>query len=573
MGCIADTTFCRAPRMIARGLLMALLLLACAVGGVAYGQRTVGSERSGKHSAEEPSRLLDHALRCKNMGLYIEETEALEQLKRMSGISLRQRVICLYELSFSYSAMGVYELSLNNLFGLLRLEKPDSLHYFDISAKTLLAGTYMRFHAVEQADSVLDIVEKSIGGSRFPEHISRNLRQAYYLERSTICAERGDWQGYFDMLKMSDRYAEKDDRQQLRRILDYGIYYMQTGDTRMAEEYFKRLQERPEWSYDKMAGMTNYAEMLLNMKRDADCERVATETLSLMEGHRMDQMKSSLLLYKGLALSRLGKTAEAVPLLEESRQIRDSIFEWHTTHSVLGSAKEFERELANEGVADMMRTNRDSRIAIWCLSVLAAVLSGLIGWGIYRARRQAAARKELQRKLALFHAQQADDICEAKKELSDSNRRVVGLALKFAQINNLVRNAVDTHLSLDDADRMAQLREGIKSLDINRNVWETFNILFEQTHPDLYRNLRRLHPDLTKGELRMCAFVMMNLSTKEISAITNRSTRTVETVKYRLRKKLNLPDGTALTDYLHQVSGGHEVVSYPDTEESSDVDE
>lgn len=51
----------------------------------------------------------------------------------------------------------------------------------------------------------------------------------------------------------------------------------------------------------------------------------------------------------------------------------------------------------------------------------------------------------------------------------------------------------------------------------------------------------------------MCAYIFMNLGTKEIATMTNRSTRTVETVKYRLNKKLSPPDGISLGDYLRSL--------------------
>lgn len=141
-------------------------------------------------------------------------------------------------------------------------------------------------------------------------------------------------------------------------------------------------------------------------------------------------------------------------------------------------------------------------------------------------------------------------LSDTLRDLSETKRRIVSLTLKLTQVNDLVRKAIDRESREDDSERLVSLREGMKHIDLNRNVWETFDLLFEQTNPRFYQYLGERHPDLTKGEKRMCAYIRLELSTKEIATVTNRSTRTVETVRYRLRKKLNIPEGQTLESYL-----------------------
>lgn len=79
---------------------------------------------------------------------------------------------------------------------------------------------------------------------------------------------------------------------------------------------------------------------------------------------------------------------------------------------------------------------------------------------------------------------------------------------------------------------------------------EEFEKLFKETNEAFYTKLISKHPDLTKNEIRLSAFAKMNLSVKEISAITQQSPNSIITARYRLRKKLNLHDGESLTNYL-----------------------
>jgi len=72
-------------------------------------------------------------------------------------------------------------------------------------------------------------------------------------------------------------------------------------------------------------------------------------------------------------------------------------------------------------------------------------------------------------------------------------------------------------------------------------------------HNNFMKKLREKHPDLSNSERLMCAYLKMNLSTKEIAPLLNISVRGVETTRYRLRKKLGLDRDDGLIDYLMSI--------------------
>jgi DNA-binding CsgD family transcriptional regulator len=84
-------------------------------------------------------------------------------------------------------------------------------------------------------------------------------------------------------------------------------------------------------------------------------------------------------------------------------------------------------------------------------------------------------------------------------------------------------------------------------------IWPEFEKRFKDIHGDFYKNLSTRHPDLTPNELKLCAFMKMNMSSKEISAITSQSTDTIKMARYRLRAKLNLQRSDSLVSYLNQL--------------------
>ncbi len=95
-----------------------------------------------------------------------------------------------------------------------------------------------------------------------------------------------------------------------------------------------------------------------------------------------------------------------------------------------------------------------------------------------------------------------------------------------------------------------KLRKLITQNIDNEHDWEIFEKLFDQAHQNFFKRLKDVHPALTASDLRLCAYLRMNLSSKEIAPLINITVRGVEERRYRLRKRLNLPSEDSLTDFI-----------------------
>ena len=87
----------------------------------------------------------------------------------------------------------------------------------------------------------------------------------------------------------------------------------------------------------------------------------------------------------------------------------------------------------------------------------------------------------------------------------------------------------------------------------SKDVWKEFEIRFQEVHSDFYNNLNEKYPDLTPNEKKICAFLRLNMSTKDISAITYQSVRSIDMARFRLRKKIGLETDENLVTFLAQV--------------------
>lgn len=214
--------------------------------------------------------------------------------------------------------------------------------------------------------------------------------------------------------------------------------------------------------------------------------------------------------------------------------------------------------------------------SIWAI-IGYVVLAGFAVWGCVLLEKRRVRRKQLalvKAKDEELARQQADfewesrlkdhKIVELEKEQLDKELRhkaqemanvMMSLTHKNEMLQTVKRELQDiTQMlprTMSDARKAIQELQGkvtvdIKSDDVLKRVEEEFDIV----HNDFIKNLRSEYPDLTNNEVLMCAYLKMNLSTKEIAPLLNISVRGVETMRYRIRKKFNLEREDSLTDFL-----------------------
>lgn len=95
-------------------------------------------------------------------------------------------------------------------------------------------------------------------------------------------------------------------------------------------------------------------------------------------------------------------------------------------------------------------------------------------------------------------------------------------------------------------DLMSKIDQNISGDD----DWKVFDANFQQTHEAFIGEMKKTYPELTPNDLRLCAFLRINLTSKEIAPLLGISVRGVENHRYRLRKKLKLASDDNLTEYI-----------------------
>ena len=140
-----------------------------------------------------------------------------------------------------------------------------------------------------------------------------------------------------------------------------------------------------------------------------------------------------------------------------------------------------------------------------------------------------------------------------KQREEEMSRKQTSLLLKMAQMESAFE-VIKKRLSNDQLDKASQeyILSKLHEIAGKKKMWDMFSAQFEMTNSKFLDLLSTRHPDLTKSEKRICAFMLINLSTKEIAELLDRSPRTVDVTKYNIRKKLNTDLST--DEYLRRLA-------------------
>lgn len=181
---------------------------------------------------------------------------------------------------------------------------------------------------------------------------------------------------------------------------------------------------------------------------------------------------------------------------------------------------------------------------------------------IYEQQEREREQQEMRRKQeALKRKQQemAQRQEEMSLELDHKNRQLTSYTLDLAAVNEFHQH-VSASLSalrekkLSAAEVDNELKDLILSLQHfnDKPLGDDFRVYFDEVHPGFLMRLSQQFSALSKADLRLCAYLHLGMTTKEIAALTFKEVRSVESARNRLRKKLNLPPETNLAQFLEQ---------------------
>ena len=202
----------------------------------------------------------------------------------------------------------------------------------------------------------------------------------------------------------------------------------------------------------------------------------------------------------------------------------------------------------------------------WIYLLYALALAGFITLLILRQKRKhEREREDLQNKHQLQIEYSENEIVRLKNEKLEAevnfkNKELATTSMHLIKKNKLlskIKQELQPIINLNPENKQShEIKKVIKLLNNAEKGdadWKQFSIHFDSIHSDFLRKLKEKFPNLSANDLKICAYIKMNLSSKEIAELMSITIRAVEVSRYRLRKKLNVSPNVNLFDYLYNI--------------------
>ena len=202
---------------------------------------------------------------------------------------------------------------------------------------------------------------------------------------------------------------------------------------------------------------------------------------------------------------------------------------------------------------------QNTKETIYIFAILGSVLALVIFILLYflqtgrskQNKLEAEKNKLLRQKIELENKKLEEQLEVKKKELATnvmySIRRNEVIAKTVADLK-----AAKLYFNKGNHEKIDSIILELESSAVNE-VWKEFELRFHQVHIGFYDRLNEILPNISVNEKRLCAFLRLNMSTKEISAITQQSINSISVARTRLRKKLQLDQDSNLVSFLESI--------------------
>ena len=207
----------------------------------------------------------------------------------------------------------------------------------------------------------------------------------------------------------------------------------------------------------------------------------------------------------------------------------------------------------------------------WAVTVYCLLLIGLIiifrkSYFLKLKRHQEEIQQKMQQEKEEYLRQEAlakeQMIVKLKNEqleaeLAGKNRELANSAMNIVYKNELLQKIDDELSALKDSsgkklseEQLRKIRKVIDEGMSDERDWNVFEKSFNEAHENFFKRLKANYPDLVPNDLKLCAYLRLNMSSKEIASLLNISLRGVEIRRYRLRKKLHIAPDKNLVEFL-----------------------
>lgn len=532
--------------------------------------RRAGKEQERYRSLKEKISLLkykgDYQAAMQICRDILDEKQDLREWTRQDSIEYVESKLNLGSLSIT---TGLYEEGASNLMDLLNFPAPD---WIKLRAYSYLGYMYMRNQRYAESMKYHRMALSIF--SRMPEGEIRESQKNLLFNHlaGTYYAEK-KYDSAIHFLKIAVEALPEHSSQRLFAFHNMSLIYLEIGETEMAKEYLKKTIETAKTEddlYIQAVAMQNLGFIYAEEGRLKEAENLYLEAMEIARYLNANDVLSGMMIDYADLLFQMGKYKEFKMFYQAGTAKRDSVSGAlnqekmdllnykHESYRIASEKKILEQHLELTSLANQKKT-----IILIGLGLLIVILTAYMIYMVRKIKSQARENFFIHNQIETIRQkmqkQEEDSLHHLETSLESKNRELASRALYLVRVNEVLKQVSNGLGEIKECENRQEreqlidsLQKDVRNFDGTVNGWKDFRLYFEQIHKDFYRQLTQAAPDLSPVEQRLCALLASNLTTKEIAEITDRSVRTIETMIYRIRKKLRLTSEVKIPLYLQK---------------------
>jgi tetratricopeptide (TPR) repeat protein len=411
----------------------------------------------------------------------------------------------------------------------------NSLENFDSSIKSSKKALkiYEDYEDIEYQSVILNILG-----------ISYKFKQEFetakdYFTRSMEISYPNGYQSVYlvSLAHFADVYLETDDNEKAKKTIDEGISISaELGSQRMVSYFKMRLA-----TYFKKIGSYTNGLVLL----DSIIKKFPNDEEYLISAYRI---KSEIQKEQN-EFERALESYERFKSMEDSTSKRTNATRINELRIIYETEqREAEIALQNEEINTLNAQNKADGLqkGLYAGGMASALaVSGLLFFSFrQRIKKNRLAREKQE---AIY-----------QKEIEHKQKELASQTLHLVQKNIFIQELMENLENIKNSPEKFKMEFRrivmlLKKENASDKDWEVFKTYFAEVHNDFDQKLKTLFTDISEKEIRLAAFLRMNMTTKEIAATLNVLPDSILKSKYRLKKKLNLDKDTDLTSFLNRL--------------------
>jgi hypothetical protein len=343
---------------------------------------------------------------------------------------------------------------------------------------------------------------------------------------------------YFEKALKIDQKLGRDEKVALRQA-NIGSTYLETGETDKAivflENSLAYFTENELPSYCATT-LNDLGRCYLKKKDYPKAERSFLESAGISRKYDFIRFLMNSLDFLSQLYHESGQEGKAYSSLTEFNILSDSVFNAESQKKVAEFNAKYELDKKQQE-NELLRRDSEITKKRHMVTVLAFSLSGLalviillallIRLKIHQNRRLQAEKENEKLRM---------DLEQRNKELTYNAMCIIKNNETVAKIAETLEDAISAG---EDHGSLNKMVRKLQNMEREKN-WAEFEVRFTHVHEEFYKKLNSRFPDLSPNEKKLCAFLKLNMSTKDIAAITHQSVHSINVARTRMRKKLGI---------------------------------